>query len=54
MEDFNKDVTPGATLENAANTPVENNHLNQDSEPAFSDEEDEVSLRLILFYISIT
>ncbi|XP_050492467.1 integrator complex subunit 3 isoform X2 [Bombus huntii] len=47
MEDFNKDVTPGATLENAANTPVENNHLNQDSEPAFSDEEDEVSLRIV-------
>ncbi|XP_068988483.1 integrator complex subunit 3 isoform X2 [Bombus flavifrons] len=46
-EEFNKDVTPGATLENAANTPVENNHLNQDSEPAFSDEEDEVSLRIV-------
>ncbi|XP_050576014.1 integrator complex subunit 3 isoform X1 [Bombus affinis] len=46
-EEFNKDLTPGATMENAANTPVENNHLNQDSEPAFSDEEDEVSLRIV-------
>ncbi|XP_043584839.1 integrator complex subunit 3 isoform X2 [Bombus pyrosoma] len=46
-EEFNKDLTPGATLENAANTTVENNHLNQDSEPAFSDEEDEVSLRIV-------
>ncbi|XP_060821212.1 integrator complex subunit 3 isoform X2 [Bombus pascuorum] len=46
-EEFNKDLTPGATLENAANTPVENNHLTQDSEPAFSDEEDEVSLRIV-------
>ncbi|XP_071866222.1 integrator complex subunit 3 isoform X2 [Bombus fervidus] len=46
-EEFNKDLTPGATLENAANIPIENNHLTQDSEPAFSDEEDEVSLRIV-------
>ena len=54
MEELNKDLTPGATLENAANTPVENNHVNQDPEPAFSDEEEDMPLRLILIYIYIT
>lgn len=50
MEELNKDLTPGAILENIANIPVENNHVNQDPEPAFSDEEDDMPLRLILIY----
>lgn len=47
MEELNKDLAPGATLENAVNTPVENNHINQDPEPAFSDEEEEMPLRIV-------
>ncbi|CAL7944924.1 unnamed protein product [Xylocopa violacea] len=47
MEELNKDLTPGAILENTANAPVENNHVNQDQEPAFSDEEEEMPLRIV-------
>ncbi|XP_076231655.1 integrator complex subunit 3 isoform X1 [Calliopsis andreniformis] len=48
MEELNKDVTPGTPMENAGNaTPVENNHVNQDAEPAFSDEEEEMPLRIV-------
>lgn len=45
MEELNKDLTPGAPLENAGNTTVENNHVSPDPEPAFSDEEEEMPLR---------
>ncbi|OAD54141.1 Integrator complex subunit 3 like protein [Eufriesea mexicana] len=47
MEELSKDLTPGVILENAANIPVENNHVNQDPEPAFSDEEEEMPLRIV-------
>lgn len=50
MEELNKDLPPGATLENTVNTPIENNHINQDPEPAFSDEEEEMPLRLALLF----
>lgn len=50
MEELNKDLAPGVTLENAVNTSVENNHINQDPEPAFSDEEEEMPLRSVLFF----
>ncbi|XP_017875170.1 integrator complex subunit 3 isoform X3 [Ceratina calcarata] len=46
MEDLHKDLTSGATLENTVITAVENNHVNQDPEPAFSDEEEEMPLRI--------
>lgn len=46
MEELNKDLTPGIPLENAGNAAaVENNHVSQDPEPAFSDEEEEMPLR---------
>lgn len=45
MEELNKDLTPGALLESTGNTPIENNHVIQDPEPAFSDEEEEMPLR---------
>lgn len=48
MEELNKDLTPGIPLENAGNAAaVENNHVSQDPEPAFSDEEEEMPLRIV-------
>lgn len=48
MEELNKDLTPGATMDNTANAPVENNHVNLEPEPAFSDEEEEMPLRSVV------
>lgn len=46
MEELNKDLGPGLMLENTSNlTTVENNHVGQDPEPAFSDDEEEMTLR---------
>lgn len=43
MEELNKD----SVIENTTtNSMLENNHVTQDSEPAFSDEEEEAPLRL--------
>lgn len=49
MEELNKEHNPGNITENSnANFTIENNHVAQDSEPAFSDEEEESPLRLFL------
>ncbi|XP_043495860.1 integrator complex subunit 3 isoform X4 [Polistes fuscatus] len=37
----------GFITDNTTNTPVENNHVGQDPEPAFSDEEEEMPLRIV-------
>ncbi|KAG7203567.1 hypothetical protein KM043_013611 [Ampulex compressa] len=47
MEELSKDITQGPILENVGSTPVENNHVSQDAEPAFSDEEEEMPLRIV-------
>ncbi|KZC10189.1 Integrator complex subunit 3 like protein [Dufourea novaeangliae] len=47
MEELNKDLQPGAPLESTGNATVENNHVSQDPEPAFSDEEEEMPLRIV-------
>nr|XP_050855800.1 integrator complex subunit 3 isoform X3 [Vespula vulgaris] len=47
MEDLNKDLNSGLILENTTSTPMENNHVGQDPEPAFSDEEEEMPLRIV-------
>ncbi|XP_066599245.1 integrator complex subunit 3 isoform X2 [Prorops nasuta] len=47
MEDLNKDPSPGLMLDNAPSTVVENNHVAPDTEPTFSDEEDEIPLRIV-------
>lgn len=52
MEELNKEHSPGAVLENTANSTVENNHVTQDPEPAFSDEEEETPLRFVTASIS--
>lgn len=52
MEELNKEHSSGAVIENTANSTVENNHVTQDPEPAFSDEEEESPLRLSIRYVS--
>ncbi|XP_020292373.1 integrator complex subunit 3 isoform X2 [Pseudomyrmex gracilis] len=48
MEELNKEHNPGNITENSnANFTIENNHVAQDSEPAFSDEEEESPLRIV-------
>ncbi|XP_032668419.1 integrator complex subunit 3 isoform X3 [Odontomachus brunneus] len=47
MEELNKEHNPGAVIENTANSTVENNHVTQDPEPAFSDEEEDSPLRIV-------
>ncbi|XP_012285254.1 integrator complex subunit 3 isoform X2 [Orussus abietinus] len=47
MEDLNKDIGPGLMLENTGNSAIENNHVGQEQEPAFSDEEEETPLRIV-------
>ncbi|XP_014475902.1 PREDICTED: integrator complex subunit 3 isoform X3 [Dinoponera quadriceps] len=47
MEELNKEHNPGTVIENTANSTVENNHVAQDPEPAFSDEEEESPLRIV-------
>ncbi|XP_019696020.1 integrator complex subunit 3 isoform X1 [Harpegnathos saltator] len=47
MEELNKEHNPTAVIENIANSTVENNHVTQDPEPAFSDEEEESPLRIV-------
>lgn len=48
MEELNKEHNPGTVIENTTNSTVENNHVAQDPEPAFSDEEEESPLRLTI------
>lgn len=50
MEDLNKDINSGL-MENTTSAPVENNHVGQEPEPAFSDEEEEMPLRYVFFYL---
>lgn len=46
IEELNKDLGPGLMLDNIGNSAVENNHVGQDNnEPAFSDDEEELPLR---------
>jgi hypothetical protein len=52
MEELNKEHNPGTVIENTTNSTVENNHVAQDPEPAFSDEEEESPLRLVICYIN--
>lgn len=52
MEDLNKDLNSGLILENTTSTPMENNHVGQDPEPAFSDEEEEMPLRFVFGFLS--
>lgn len=52
MEELNKEHNPGAVIENTANSTVENNHVTQDPEPAFSDEEEDSPLRLFTHDVS--
>lgn len=48
IEESNKEHNPGTVTENTTtNSTVENNHVTQDSEPAFSDEEEESPLRIV-------
>ncbi|KYM92357.1 Integrator complex subunit 3 like protein [Atta colombica] len=47
MEELNKEHNPGTVIENTTNSTVENNHVAQDPEPAFSDEEEESPLRIV-------
>lgn len=51
MEELNKEHNPGTVIENTTNSTVENNHVAQDPEPAFSDEEEESPLRLTIHCI---
>jgi len=51
MEELNKEHNPGTVVENTTNSTMENNHVAQDPEPAFSDEEEESPLRFINYYI---
>lgn len=48
MEELNKEHNPGTVIENITNSTVENNHVAQDPEPTFSDEEEESPLRLTI------
>lgn len=52
MEELNKEHNTGIVIENTANSTVENNHVTQDPEPAFSDEEEDSPLRLSTHYVS--
>lgn len=54
MEELNKEHSAGAMIENTANSTVENNHVTQDPEPAFSDEEEETPLRFVTAYSCIS
>lgn len=45
MEELNKELGPGLMLENSGNSAVENNHVDHEPEPAFSDDEEEMPLR---------
>ncbi|XP_015591743.1 integrator complex subunit 3 isoform X3 [Cephus cinctus] len=47
MEELSKDLGPGLMLENTGSTALENNHVGQEPEPAFSDEEEEMPLRIV-------
>ncbi|KAL6439905.1 hypothetical protein ACFW04_004134 [Cataglyphis niger] len=47
MEELNKEHNPGTVIENTTNSTMENNHVTQDTEPAFSDEEEESPLRIV-------
>lgn len=51
MEELNKEHNPGSVTENTTNSTIENNHVAQDPEPAFSDEEEESPLRLTIRHI---
>lgn len=48
MEELNKEHNPGTVIESTTNSTMENNHVAQDPEPAFSDEEEESPLRLTI------
>ena len=45
MEELNKDLGTGLMLENTGNPSSENNHVSLDTEPNFSDDDDEMALR---------
>ncbi|XP_051175718.1 integrator complex subunit 3 isoform X1 [Leptopilina boulardi] len=47
MEELSKDLSPGLMLENTGNAMTENNHVGGEAEPAFSDEEEEMPLRIV-------
>lgn len=47
MEELGKDLSPGLMLESTGNTMAENNHVGGESEPAFSDEEEDMPLRYV-------
>ncbi|XP_028047540.1 integrator complex subunit 3 isoform X2 [Monomorium pharaonis] len=47
MEELNKEHNPGNIIESTTNSMMENNHVAQDPEPAFSDEEEESPLRIV-------
>ncbi|XP_033224600.1 integrator complex subunit 3 isoform X2 [Belonocnema kinseyi] len=46
MEELCKDPSPGLMLD-SGNTVMDNNHVGQDSEAAFSDEEEDMPLRIV-------
>lgn len=52
MEELNKEHNPGTVIENTTNSTVENNHVVQDPEPAFSDEEEESPLRYNMQFVT--
>ncbi|XP_043276838.1 integrator complex subunit 3 isoform X2 [Venturia canescens] len=47
MEELNKDLGPGLMLDNSGNSAMENNHVSHGPEPAFSDDEEEMPLRIV-------
>ena len=48
MEELSKDLSPGLMLDGGTvNTMIENNHVGQDSDPVFSDEEEDMPLRFV-------
>jgi len=49
----NKEHNPGTVTENITNSTVENNHVTQDTEATFSDEEEESPLRFVIHYLSV-